>query len=536
MKSIAQIMQAAQSQGILPTGAAEPIQETRPWPVVILTAIGAWFAAIPLMVMVQLLLGDLLRQGAGAYLVGLLVLVAAVTVLRSRSVPLFVEQLAVPALLVGGGTLASGLFHDLSTAGAALLLALIALAIAWIAPRAWLRILLGMLACGLMVLAVIPESRHWHVSGVMNQFWFGWHLSFGLWLACHWAIANHLNDGKTARKAIALDSISTGWILATLIGLSFWSGMTFMVGASLNIGGGAHAAAPLAATWTDSAIRACSLLLALGAAGWIGMKWPMLQRWWCAGAAVIVAGLAWQLPALGAAVFVISFCVSTGRMRMACAAALAAAWIVGSYYYLLNYPLEVKAMRLIGAGAVLGLLAWVGAGRGLVSVGTQQAIASRGGIGVAAGALLVLAVANGAIWQKENLIANGSAVFVELAPVDPRSLMQGDFMRLNYRLPIDERARAQSMLGAQRPHVVASRDARGIARLLRMHDGKALVSGEFLIELTPHSGGWMLVSDAWYFREGEAKRWENAKYGEFRVNPDGRALLVGLRGPNLEKL
>ena len=54
--------------------------------------------------------------------------------------------------------------------------------------------------------------------------------------------------------------------------------------------------------------------------------------------------------------------------------------------------------------------------------------------------------------------------------------------------------------------------------------------------LTPKDGNWVLVSDAWFFKEGEAARWEKARYGEFRVLPDGRALLVGMRGPELEKL
>jgi uncharacterized membrane-anchored protein len=46
----------------------------------------------------------------------------------------------------------------------------------------------------------------------------------------------------------------------------------------------------------------------------------------------------------------------------------------------------------------------------------------------------------------------------------------------------------------------------------------------------------VLVTDAWFFKEGEAERWSRAKYGEFRVGADGRALLVGMRGRNLEKL
>ena len=34
----------------------------------------------------------------------------------------------------------------------------------------------------------------------------------------------------------------------------------------------------------------------------------------------------------------------------------------------------------------------------------------------------------------------------------------------------------------------------------------------------------------------EANRWAGAKYGEFRVDPSGRALLVGLRGAELAPL
>ena len=41
------------------------------------------------------------------------------------------------------------------------------------------------------------------------------------------------------------------------------------------------------------------------------------------------------------------------------------------------------------------------------------------------------------------------------------------------------------------------------------------------------------MTDAWYFREGDATRWEAAKFGEFRVEPDGKALLVGLADAQL---
>jgi uncharacterized membrane-anchored protein len=46
----------------------------------------------------------------------------------------------------------------------------------------------------------------------------------------------------------------------------------------------------------------------------------------------------------------------------------------------------------------------------------------------------------------------------------------------------------------------------------------------------------VLVSDAWFFQEGDGERWEAARYGEFRVMPDGRALLVGLADVQLKAI
>ncbi len=56
------VLQAAIEKGLLPAHAQLPAQDTRPWPVVLLTAIGAWLAAVPLMVLVSMLFGGFLGQ------------------------------------------------------------------------------------------------------------------------------------------------------------------------------------------------------------------------------------------------------------------------------------------------------------------------------------------------------------------------------------------------------------------------------------------------------------------------------------------
>jgi uncharacterized membrane-anchored protein len=539
-----QALQAAIAEGLLPAAASRPSGDTRPWPVVLLTALGAWLAAVPLLGVVGLLLGDLISRGAGPYFIGALVLAGAAVVLRSREVPLFFEQLAVPGLLVGAGALGFGLFRDLPDQAAAGVLAIVAAALAVVLRQAWLRVLLGAAAAVLTAIACAPQ-RWFHAgrSGV-EAFWLAWHVGFGLWVSWQVIQQRLFDDGLHARHAATLESFAAGWLLATLGGLAWWSGMTLLVGASLGGTLVGDVSRELAQhrhlLWQWPALQTVSAGLAIVAALWAARQWPVLRQPWLAGVAFVLAGMAWFLPALGAVWLALAWCVTSQRWRQAGAAALAAAWIIGSFYYQLQWPLATKALVLVAAGLVLGGLAWLAhrGGRSAVVPASEQVLpasrAAQAGIGLCAAA--VLAVANLGIWQKEHLIARGQPLYVELAPVDPRSLMQGDYMQLNFNLPADLQGRLDGLVTLERPQVVARRDARGVATLQRIDDGRPLADGELRIELTPKDGRWILVSDAWFFREGEAERWAAAKYGEFRVSPDGKALLVGMADAQLKAI
>lgn len=538
--SIQDVLRAAIHERLLPAGATLPAAEgLRPWPVVLLTALGAWLAAIPLLGVVGMLLGDLISRGTGAYVVGALLLAGALVVLRSREMPLFVEQLAVPLLLVGGGSLGFGLFKDLGAQGGALVLALVALGVGAAVRAAWLRVLLGAAAAALFVLALAPKRWDVEWATAAARWWWPWHAVLAAWLVATAALVGV----RASPASAAAESLATGWLLTTLAGLALWSGMTFLVGASTGGGFAGEVAREVFSLHTArrmlGARHAISALLALAAIAWAARRWPGLRapQWIGVGAVLVVISA--FMPTLGAVWLALAVCATASRWRLAVAAGLAAAWIVGAFYYQLAWPLGTKALVLACAGAVLGALAWWGrpAAPATATATAATAPAPRfAAWGLGASLVLTLAVANGAIWQKEQLIARGQPVYVELAPVDPRSLMQGDYMRLNFNLPFDRQLEMQELLRAQRPHAIARRDARGVATLLRIDSGAPLAADEMRIELTPKGGRWILVSDAWFFAEGEAERWAKAKYGEFRVEPGGRALLVGLKGPNLEPL
>jgi uncharacterized membrane-anchored protein len=281
---------------------------------------------------------------------------------------------------------------------------------------------------------------------------------------------------------------------------------------------------------------AASALLALAGALVAARRWPSLRKPWCVLAALPLLGLAGFMPELGATLLVLALCATSSRWHLAAAASVAAAWIGGSFYYLLAWPLQDKALLLLAAGVLSGGLAWWVLRPSCVAT---AALPRHGARGMALSVVALLAVTNVGIWQKEQLISHGQVLLVELRPVDPRSLMQGDYMALAFSLPsgtdgIDEPPSGQ--WATQRPRVLAQADERGVAQLRPADPARPRQAGEIEVELTLKGGRWTLVTDAWFFAEGDGQRWAAARYGEFRVDAQGRALLVGLRNAQLQPL
>ena len=147
----------------------------------------------------------------------------------------------------------------------------------------------------------------------------------------------------------------------------------------------------------------------------------------------------------------------------------------------------------------------------------------------------ILVLANHSIYSRERLIAEGRIALLELAPVDPRSLMQGDYMALSFRASNEafgRRAHEDIADG----HIVLQLDERGVAKFKRMDDGTSLAADELRIRYRVREGQVKFATNAYFFQEGHAKYYERARYGEFRVAPDGECLLTGMRGAKLERL
>ncbi len=149
--------------------------------------------------------------------------------------------------------------------------------------------------------------------------------------------------------------------------------------------------------------------------------------------------------------------------------------------------------------------------------------------------LAVLAFVNFGIYQRERLVTEGKMVFLKLAPVDPRSLMQGDYMRLNFEVADQAfpfRSRPQRADG----RIVVALDGRGVGHFRRFADSRPTAADEIALRYRVRAGQANFATNAFFFEEGQARTYAEADYGEFRVGADGEMILTGLRDSRLQPL
>ena len=144
---------------------------------------------------------------------------------------------------------------------------------------------------------------------------------------------------------------------------------------------------------------------------------------------------------------------------------------------------------------------------------------------------VALVLVNWTILRRERHLHDGRVVYLELAPVDPRSLMQGDYMALRFAV---EQSIDTSADGGG--YLVVRVDDRAVATFARHDAGMPLAPDEMRLRYRVRGGSPKFATNAFFFQEGDADLYESAQYGEFRVDEGGELLLTGLRGRQLERL
>jgi uncharacterized membrane-anchored protein/uncharacterized membrane protein len=532
-----------------------------PWYVQTLLGFAAWLATGLLLVFMAL--SDMVRTPRAASLAAFILCALAVALVRAAR-GLFWRQVA-SALGFAGLLLAVYGFFDMwGPRNGAMGLGLLALAVYISAPDRLLRFLAGgVLAFALAVLLwfgnrpVAADDMFSLWTGDMNR------TPWNLWLPTAFLTALIAAAAFLARPRLARvrsDALlPLAWAFALFSQTVIWRTAGVSVAAWPSLW---HLTPPSAIILAATAcLPAVAILCVLHPRRFV-LSPPLV---WGVPLALLVLALFW-LPAPGIALALTWMFLGfgLGQNVLLSFGLISLLVYLSGYYYQLDVPLLEKALWLVGAAFMLAVM------RGLVwlipRITSKTAPAAttierpsrfRNGrvAGVLVGLVLILGFLNVGAWQRERVLASGRVVLLALAPVDPRSLMQGDYMALNYEQtasavrfkegaqsatsdtndsarganPAEDAVRGMWPSALDDGYAILSVDGNDVGRISRIQSAVTPhAAEEIALRYRVRNGRLRFVSEVFFFPEGQASHYSAARYGEFRVGDDGTALLVGL--------
>lgn len=170
--------------------------------------------------------------------------------------------------------------------------------------------------------------------------------------------------------------------------------------------------------------------------------------------------------------------------------------------------------------------------------------------------VLILGAFNLSVMNREPLLHGGTVMYLRLAPVDPRALLLGDYMDLEFymdrevtdalyeavRQPDGQDATGWHewrTLRSRLPHeglAVVGLSPEREASFIRLDDGSPLAENEHRLFFRVKNGNAEVAARSFFFQEGHAGDYEQAEYGEIHVGPDGRNLLTHLLDAELRRI
>ncbi|MBL4659924.1 MAG: GDYXXLXY domain-containing protein [Alcanivoracaceae bacterium] len=513
---------------------AHSYEQEIPWYIRFMQGFGGWLAALFLVGFFATAFSFLFKQPTGGLLisVGVLCSIAAYIIIRLQKNDFF-EQLGMAFSLCGQLMVAIGLFFLLKIENrlAFFILAGYQLVLAWIIPQYAHRLLSS--SFGLLALLIALNLAGFHGIGsafiavLFSFIWLkenSWDKDRDLWEAIGFAVAitmvfssGFLLTGKFLLKESIRGDSSWLFIHAELIS----SLLIALVFVNLVISLLKEHKIALSST--------TAILSLLAAAGLVLISYKIYGI--STGLLIVIIGFA------------------RSRMSLMVLGSMAVISFFSWYYYNLQLTLLVKSMVLIVLGLAM-LAAWFSIGYIYARKVGNNAVNKRGKfklhafgknkyLGIITIIIALIAI-NININKKQHLIANGEVLLFKLTPVDPRSLMQGDYMRLRFELAakIQDHLRllnGQTTIPAQQGFAVVMKDENNVVSFVDLFHNQQITDTQYMIPFKFRNYRVVFTTNAFYFQEGQASHFQKARFGQFKM-ADGEMLLLHMLDEDLKVL
>lgn len=230
---------------------------------------------------------------------------------------------------------------------------------------------------------------------------------------------------------------------------------------------------------------------------------------------------------------------------------------LGGFYYQLSIPLLYKGVLLVSFAVIFAIVTLFLHAR--YKSPSQSAVENypvfKAPIGLVGVFLIaLLGAVNYKVQQFEDVLATGKPVVLKIAPADPRSLMQGDYMVLNYAI-LSELQQSQFLSesnesnettgidelspSGKKAYILVHLDKNHVATLC---EAQSEIPTDFKhctpnVYLPIRYKGWLpeLPSQDYFFAEGKGEYYAQSEYAEYRFK-DGILLLARLLDKDLKGL
>jgi uncharacterized membrane-anchored protein/uncharacterized membrane protein len=198
-------------------------------------------------------------------------------------------------------------------------------------------------------------------------------------------------------------------------------------------------------------------------------------------------------------------------------------------YYDFLWKLIHKSITLALLGLLLLIATYIVERRMNIPWERAKTFLDRNKLGLALMIVLQLGFVGYQIAASETILAKGQVIKLELLPVDPRSLLQGDYMQLDYKIAHPPGVtEPDAWRGGVK--VAIAPDAQGVYQWQReLGEDEPLRDGEVMIRGKRGYMGIEYGIERFYIPEGTGMEVAStAKHAEVRVGVNGNALLVRL--------
>ncbi|EAR61251.1 GDYXXLXY domain-containing protein [Neptuniibacter caesariensis] len=510
-----------QNKGLLDRTIAEPVSGNL-WYISLMQGFAGWFAALFMLGFVGTAFTWLFRYDNEILLItaGIAASVGAYLLQRANPQSVFIGQLVLATSLCGQLMVAWALFDlfDFKEIYAYLFLGSYQAVLALIMPNYLHRVLSTWFG-------VLAFSWYLHRMGIFGM---GTAVVTGLFtLLClrseRWASKSYTLEPITLGLALSLIQISSHSFFGSEI-------MSFHRQASPSI---LHVYAPYIGI---TVVGMSYLFLIIKITQQYHFEGAQQRKWVYLLLATVFGVASLPIQGLTASLLVLITGIFLQRITLAALGFISIVSFFSWYYYNLSETLLTKSIYLAIFGFVLlGILLLV---KKLAKVEAdasgKRTTNIRFGFIAIISTLLCICAVNWDIYKKERLLSEGQEVVLKLAPVDPRSLMQGDYMRLRFAIVTDVYNHQREI--PDDGFIIVALEKNNLGTFIRVSDENNSDSNEVALRYRVRDNQMRFATNAFFFEEGSAKRYDNAQYGVFKVGTDGELLLHSLLNREMQTL